>query len=393
MEYVTIEQVEEAYFECRRSKRRKASSLLYEQNYELNNLQLWNELNTKTYEIGVSICFCVTRPKLREVFAADFRDRIVHHLIMQKFLPLFESYMIEDSYNCRQGKGTLYGVRRIRSHMESVTENYTKRAWVLKCDLQGFFMSIDKDILFGMIRDIITANYHEQDADWWLWLIEKVVRHRSEQRCVKHGDLSLFDKLADDKTLFKTNGKGLPIGNLTSQIFANFYMSKFDHWLMSQLCDTDRYGRYVDDFIIISRDKGFLLRIMPKIRSWLSCNLMVKLHPRKVYLQPASNGVQFVGSVIKPGRTYTCNRTVDNMRAVVAAWNSDAHPDIGRYLCKYNSYQGFLIHNNTYAIRRRIYSEINNRKDIIVIGHFHHLKLRRYEIRKKSHRQRKVCKG
>ena len=121
-EYITIEEIYDAYYDCRKRKRSKRSSIKYELNYEVENHKLWKELNTQTYEIGYSLAFCVTRPKLREVFAADFRDRIVHHLIMLKFLPLFESEMIDDSYNCRKGKGSLYGVNRVQSFIEKVSD-------------------------------------------------------------------------------------------------------------------------------------------------------------------------------------------------------------------------------------------------------------------------------
>lgn len=146
-EFVSLEEIEEAYFECRKNKRNSEGALGYELRYELNNYELWQDLNNGSYEIGKSICFCVTRPKLREVFAASFRDRIVHHIIMRKFQHLFEAEMIEDSYNCRKGKGVLYAVNRAKKHIIDVSEGYSKKAYVLKCDLQGFFMSINRDIL------------------------------------------------------------------------------------------------------------------------------------------------------------------------------------------------------------------------------------------------------
>ena len=130
-QHVTIEDVTLAYYECRRTKRRTTSQIEYELDYEMNNLQLWRELNNGTYQIGQSIGFCITYPKLREVFAAKFRDRIVHHLVMRKFLPLFDAQMIESSYNCRKGKGAIYGVRDMQQKMRRITHNGKRTAWIM----------------------------------------------------------------------------------------------------------------------------------------------------------------------------------------------------------------------------------------------------------------------
>ena len=114
MDYITLNQIDEAYRDCLKHKRNKKSAVEYSFNYLVNNYNLWRDLNNGTYEISPSICFCVTRPKLREIFAADFRDRIVHHLIILKFGHIFENFMIENSYSCRKNKGTLYAAKDIQ---------------------------------------------------------------------------------------------------------------------------------------------------------------------------------------------------------------------------------------------------------------------------------------
>lgn len=291
-EYITIEEVEEAYYDCRKNKRGKRSSLEYELNYEVNNVKLWQDLNSMTYEVGRSLAFCVTRPKIREVFAADFRDRIVHHILIRKFGGMLEAEMIDDSYNCRVGKGTLFGANMVRKHIEDVSCNYTRMAWVMKCDLQGFFMSLDKDVLWVALETLIRSNYHGADVCWWLWLWRKVVFNRPELNCIKVGDLSLFDRLSPDKTLFKSDGRGLPIGNLTSQILANYYMTAFDRWVVKRIGKDGRYGRYVDDFVIVHTDKNLLLELARDSRLWLKDNLHLTLHPRKFYLQPVFRGLE-----------------------------------------------------------------------------------------------------
>lgn len=183
-EYVTIEEVNEAYLDCRRTKRRTATQVEYELDYELNNLALWRELNGMTYEIGKSIAFCVTYPKLREVYAASFRDRIVHHLIMRKFLDLFEDRMIDSSYSCRREKGTIFGVMDVQEKLRRITRNGKRQVWVLKLDIRGFFMAIDKERMYEIVKDVITDEYGGEDTDWWLWLIKKIILHHPELNCV-----------------------------------------------------------------------------------------------------------------------------------------------------------------------------------------------------------------
>lgn len=161
-------------------------------NYEENLVKLWQDVNSKTYEIGQSICFIVTRPKLREVFAADFIDRIVHHVIMMRLEPLFEEVFIDDAYNCRKNKGTLYGVKRLKEHIRVCSENYTKDCWIGKFDMQRFFMSIHKPTLFKMLKSFILENYKGADIDILLYLVKKVVLNKPHYNCIRRSQPNLW---------------------------------------------------------------------------------------------------------------------------------------------------------------------------------------------------------
>ncbi len=141
---IEISEVFEAYFDCRKNKRNTANALAYEIDYENKLLQLHKEINDGTYKIGRSIAFIVNKPVKREIFAADFRDRVVHHLIINKLNHLFEKQFIYDSYSCRKGKGTLFGINRIDSFIRKCSKNYTRDCYILKLDIKGFFMHIDK---------------------------------------------------------------------------------------------------------------------------------------------------------------------------------------------------------------------------------------------------------
>lgn len=211
-EYVTIEDVYAAYYDCCKHKGSTDGCIEYQMNYIANNYQLYVELNSMIYKISKSKTFCVTRPKLREVFCAAFRDRIVHHLLAIKFADILESEMTDKAYACRVGKGTDYGTADVKKQIKRVSENYTKEAWVLKCDLQGFFMSINRSILYKLLEKVIREKYHGGDIEWWLWLWRKVILHDPTKNCIKVGDLSLWDKLPKNKSLFTCGeGIGLPI--------------------------------------------------------------------------------------------------------------------------------------------------------------------------------------
>ena len=342
--FVSFEDITKAYLDCRKNKRRKHSSIAYELNYEENNYELWRDLNDGTYEIGKSICFCVTRPKLREVFAADFRDRIVHHLLMNKFLPIFEEDFIDDTYNCRVGKGVLFGVNRIREQAEAVG----KDGWFLKIDISGFFMSLDKDILWRSVEGLIRNNMACDNLERWLALLKKVIFHRPELNCVRKGDIGLWDKLDPKKSLFHSNGKGLPIGNLTSQILANHYNGAIDKWLRPKVMG---YGRYVDDIILLDSDKQKLLKLIPQIREKMK-EIGLTLNESKIVFQRIDKGIPFTGYIIKPWGLYPAKRMRNNAIKVAGVQEDD-----GRHLCRVNSYLGFLRHALTYGLRWKIWKE------------------------------------
>lgn len=352
-EYVTIEEVEQAYRDCKRRKTSSVGCMEYAQDWLLNNYNLYKELNAMTYETGPSKAFCVTRPKIREVFCAQFRDRVVHHLLMNHFGELFDAEMIPTAYACRKGKGTLCAARTTRRQIEEVSEGYTKEAWILKGDLQGFFMSIGRRKVFDMVEALIREKYTGGNTEWWLWLWKKIILNAPEHNCVRVGDLELWKLLPANKSLF-TNGEGmgLPIGNLPSQVLANLLLSPFDRYMLQGLGASGRYGRYVDDFVCVHSDRHLLLDIYTGARVFLEDNLGLTLHPRKFYLQEARKGVTFAGAAIKPGRAYPSRRTVQNLFTLIRKYNI-SKIDVEKFALRYNSYMGHLRWHNTWRARKR----------------------------------------
>lgn len=334
---------------------------MFEANYEENIVQLWQDVKERKYEIRPSICFIITRPKKREVFAADFRDRVIHHLIMQRLEPLFESHFIQDNYNCRKNKGVLYGVKRLHQQIKECSENYTKSCYIGKFDMQGFFMSINKILLWKMLYTFIINKYKGNDIDTLLYLVKKVVLNEPQYKCIKKSKDYMWNDLSADKSLFTcANGCGLPIGNLTSQCFANFYLSYFDKLLKKQFT---YYGRYVDDFYIICRDKERIVNSVRQITNYLKYNLGITLHPKKIYIQHYSKGVKFIGAVVKRDRMYVANTTVSNVYKCIHRYNNTEDGDYVAFIQSLNSYFGFLKHYCTYHIKRRICKLIDEKWD------------------------------
>jgi hypothetical protein len=381
-EFVTLDDVFDAYMDCRRHKRNKRSAVGYELRYELNNVELWRDLNERTYRPRTSLAFCVRWPKVREVFAADFRDRIVHHLFIGRFMGDIERKLTDSAHACRKGKGTLYGARQVARAFGRYIEPRRSRGthdgeddggWYAKCDVQGFFMSIDKEILMKLVRDVVvnSESIPAEDREWWLWLAELLVMHKPEEDCKRQGDLGLWNALSKEKSLFHSNGKGLPIGNLTSQVLANLYMAEFDKYMISVMGDDGFYGRYADDFIIIHREKRVVLDAVGKARTWLREKRGLTLHPRKLTVQMVRRGVTFTGYHIKDGRIYPGKRVRHNAMRVIEWWNgkeSHTADDRRRLRDRYNSYQGMMRHTRSWQFRRKMWRGLTDYEGIININ-------------------------
>lgn len=362
---VTYDEIYKAYIDCRKHKRLKESAIKYELDFAAELEQLRQDLCTGAYEISSSVAFCVTYPKLREVFAADFPDRIVHHLLINKLEKYFLNYFIQDTYNCIKGRGTLYGVQRVQLKMKELKERTDipyERKFVGCFDVEGFFMSIDKEILWKLLRNFLITTYKERDLQWVLWLTEKIVMHRPELLCKKNGNKDLFDYLPDNKTLFKMNGLGLAIGNLTSQIFANFYMTEFD--IMMTSFPSITYARYVDDFRLFG-DKEEILKLIPVMRKFLETHLHLKLHPRKICLQHFSKGCNFIGSKIYDWGILPGKRIVHNYRVLVDKYNKKSREELLKYGIErvaqhLNCYYGFVAHTCSYNVRIKFWNMIGD---------------------------------
>ncbi len=356
-----------AYYDARKKKRFSFSALSFEKNYETNLFKLYEEILNGKYVISPSVCFVSFKPLQREIFAADFRDRIVHHFIYNYISPIFERLFINDTYSCRFGKGTSGGVKRLDHFIRSCSNNYKKDCYILKLDIRGYFMNIDHSILYQKVE--VTLNRYRKrenfDIDLILKLVQQIIFHDHKKGCYQKGKPEDWVGLPKNKSLFfaKTN-KGLPIGNLTSQLFGNVYLNEFDHFIKYEL-GCNYYGRYVDDIIIVDQNKAYLKSIVPLINDYLKNELLLEIHPKKIYLQHYAKGVKFLGAFLKPYRIYIGNQTKGNFYKRIQYWNNFLatkdfnffKDDLSSFLFSINSYLGIMGQYKTYRLRKKILTQ------------------------------------
>ena len=348
------ENIFKAYIDCRKRKRSTVNAQKFERNLCTNIVSLTKSLQSGNYEPGKSICFVVRNPKPREVFAADFKDRIVHHLVVRFLEQHWEKVFIHDSYACRKNKGTLAAVERLHHNMLSISKNGRKRAYFMQLDVKNFFMSIDKEILwkllekglkkqFGIRKDAensiqmtifeLDSAEKEENFKQISKILHTLLFHEPTKDYINKSTKREWSWVPPEKSLFNAgDGKGLPIGNLTSQFFANVYLNELDQFIKHVL-KIKYYVRYVDDFVIMHEDKEQLRTWLGKIKNFLAEKLKVTLK-NEVKVAPLSNGINFLGYVQHIFYRLVRRRVVNNFRNRLknAAVSSFAPPSTSRYI-------------------------------------------------------------
>jgi retron-type reverse transcriptase len=352
----------QAYYDARCHKRNKPYQLRFEANQEQNLRELCDELFYRRYKPLPSSCFIISDPKQREVFAADFRDRIVHHLYYNYTHLLFERTFIHDSYSCIKERGTHFGIKRLEEHIRKESQNYTVPCYVMKMDIRGYFMHIDRKRLLEICLDTIdkmachrvschrTEKWQEvMDLDFIRYLTEAIVMLDPAVCCRMKGQKSDWDGLPFDKSLFHSpKGCGLPIGNLTSQLFSNVYLNVLDQFMKREL-HCRHYGRYVDDFYVVSCDKNWLFSLVPLVKAMLKESLGLEFHEGKLKITTVWHGVEFLGAWLKPHRIYVSRNCAGRMNRKLRILET-VEPE--KWYAPLNSYCGLLSHWNNFNIRQ-----------------------------------------
>lgn len=355
-----LEDLYTAFEDARRHKRSKPYVVTFAHRLEFNLQKLCDTLWDRTYRPRRSTCFIITDPKKREVFAADFRDRIVHHLYYNYTHELFERTFIEDTYSCIPGRGTHYGINRLNRHIRKASRNYMVPTYVLKMDIRGYFMHINRqrlcDVSLNTIRKMASHRVLKYAPTKWEEIIDiPFIEYLTEQIVLLDplsngrmiGDKKEWDGLAHDKSLFNSpKGFGLPIGNLTSQLYSNVYLNVLDQYIKRTL-HCKYYGRYVDDFYVVGTDKEWLHSIVEPIRNFLQNELDLTLHNGKLQVLPIQYGVPFLGMFVKPWRQMASRASLKRMmrkKRSLSRQLNDGQVSLARVANAVASFRGMLSH-------------------------------------------------
>jgi len=280
-----------------------------------NILSLHEDLINGSYKHGGYEEFNISDPKPRVINKASVRDRLLHHAVYRILYPFFEEKFISDSFSCRNKKGTHRAIKRFEDFYRKVSKNKTETCWVLKCDIKKFFHSINQQVLLEILEEYIP------DRDTAKLLQEIITSFH-----------------------YAKEGVGLPLGNLTSQLFANVYMNEFDQFVKHKL-KIKYYIRYADDFVILSASKDYLKKWISMIKNFLQDELGLTLHPDKIYIKTLYSGVDFLGWVNFPDHRVIRNRTKNRM---LKRLKENPKPET------LNSYLGLIKHGNTNKLKMKI---------------------------------------
>lgn len=314
---ISLENLLKAWGEFKVGKKLREDVQEFEYKLMGNIIFLHNELANKKYRHSPYQAFNISDPKPRNIHKASVRDRLLHHAIYRVLYPFLDRIFIADSYSCRINRGTHKAINRFRDFSRKVSKNNTRTCWILKCDIRKFFENIDHDIL----KNILARHIVDKDVVW------------------------LLGQIIDSFNAREKNDVGLPLGNLTSQLFVNVYMNEFDQFAKQKL-KIKYYIRYADDFVIIHKDKNYLKNLVPRVSEFLDKRLKLSLHPGKLFIKTLNSGVDFLGWVNFPDhrvlRTITKRRMFRNIE-----FKEGKEETVQSYL-------GLLSHGNARKLKTRV---------------------------------------
>jgi len=330
-EIISLENLFLAWKEFKKGKIKKIDVWKFSLFLEQNVSKLHEELKSRKYNHSPYISFYINDPKLRHIHKACVRDRVLHHAIFRILYSLFDKSFIFDSYSCRINKGTHKAIDRLNHFARKENQNNTKTIYLLKLDIKKFFDSVDHNILLFLIKKKI------KDKNT-IWLIKTIIDS------------------------FSTNyGRGIPLGNITSQLFANIYLNKLDYFIKYNL-RIKYYIRYCDDFVMINKDKEYLESIIPIINNFLRKELKLSLHPNKIIIKKYHQGIDFLGYVSFP--EYRLLRTKTKIRMFKKIKRKKRELSKGlisesSFNQTLQSYLGVLKHCNGYELEKKIIRDID----------------------------------
>jgi RNA-directed DNA polymerase len=310
---ISVKNLYYAWQEFLPGKKNKKDVAEFALNLSANIFHLHSDLVNKSYSHSGYQAFNISDPKPRNIHKASVRDRLLHHAVYRILYPYFDRLFIFDSYSCRNFKGTHKALKRFENFGRKVSKNNTKQCWILKGDIKKCFASINHYILIEILKE------HIKDENI-IWLLSNII--------------SGFDT-------------GLPLGNLTSQLFINVYLNKLDQYI-KHIIKVKHYIRYADDFVVFSQDSDYLWELVPKIADFLKEELKLQLHPNKLFVKTFSSGVDFLGWVHFPNHRVLRTATKRKMFRNIKDGSEDKRENT------IASYSGMLKWGNGWRLQKQI---------------------------------------
>lgn len=365
------EDLYQGYYDARQHKRNTLAQLNFEIFLEHELEDLYFSLIRRIYHPMPAFCFITFDPVQREVYASQFRDRVVQHMLYNYLAPLFETLFIHDTYSCRTGKGTHFGVKRYLHHLRSVTNNFREEAHVLYLDLSGYFMSIDKALLIDTILTEVRKHLDRKSPDGRLWgeridpvwveyLLHCILDHNPAKDSIRIGSPLNWNGLPHNKSLaYSPDGHGIVIGDITSQLFSNVILNIYDQFAKREL-KIKHYGHYVDDMYHMHKELPFLLYAQPLICEFLEEKVHVHVHPNKIRLLTAYDANQYLGAYIRPYYVVPRQRTIDKFAKMtnrleyrLVVGETPNIEELKHIRAQINSYCGLLQHYKSFNLRKK----------------------------------------
>jgi RNA-directed DNA polymerase len=326
----SIENLESAFKKSRKGKTKKSYIIEFEKNLRNNLTKLMIELVSETYKPRPLITFIIREPKTRKISKSDFRDRVIHHAICNIIEPLFDKTFIYDSYANRKGKGTLKAIERFDEFKRKASKNFTIPCYALKMDIEHYFDNVDHETLIKILSKKIID---EKTIN----LIKIILQnHKTHQA-----------------------GKGMPLGNLTSQFFANAYLNELDKFVKHKL-NAHHYIRYVDDFVILHESIDKLERYREQIDDFLKVNLQINLHSQKSRIIKTNHGIPFLGLRIFDRHKLLKKTNIRKFRNKLRAHKIEYEEKTETYDKIYDFLEGWINYAkqaNSYTLRKVLLKE------------------------------------
>lgn len=328
-----------AFRKAKRRKSKKPYVIEFERNLSENLFELRTELLLHSYRPKPLKTFVICDPKTRKISKSEFRDRVVHHALCNVIEPIFDKSFIHDSYANRKNKGSLKAIQRFDYFKRKVSASNTKPCFIFKADIKHYFDRIDHEVLISLLKKKV-------GDESIVWLIRRIL----------------------DNFNAGEEGKGMPLGNLTSQFFANIYLDKLDKFVKHEL-RAKYYLRYVDDFVILHKQKHSLENYKKEINNFLEDSLKLELHPDKSRILDLKSGIQFLGYRIfyhhKLLRKSNIKKFKRNFELKLDSYKVGLL-DYQSFLCSLNGWLGYAVWANTYKLRSKILQRIDEFEVLLI---------------------------